>query len=53
MSDEQKNAALNTMFNTQAMKVLTHLFKLVQKSIKDLSKSTRTSKYQDDLSKNG
>ena len=52
MSDEQKNAALNTIFNTQAMKGINPLIQAGSKSIKDLSKSTKdASKYQDDLSK--
>lgn len=41
MSDEQKNAALNTIFNTQAMKGINPLIQAGSKSIKDLSKSTK------------
>ena len=51
MSDEQKNAALNTIFNTQAMKGINPSF-AGSKSIKDLSSSTKdASKYQDELAK--
>ncbi|NEF22923.1 phage tail tape measure protein [Staphylococcus aureus] len=52
MSDEQKNAALNTIFNTQAMKGINPLIQAGSKSIKDLSSSTKdASKYQDELAK--
>lgn len=52
MSDEQKNAALNTIFNTQAMKGINPLITAGAKSIKELSANTKdASKYQDELAK--
>lgn len=52
MTDEQKNAYLSMIFNTQALKGIGPLLKAGSKQIKELSESTKdAAKYQDDLAK--